>query len=201
MAYLFFSLLQGVFLPLQLTAVLLALFCGEYFLLEDALVQGTDFFQLLQQIGICPYNLGTYVHLVLQQLAQGNRTFVDSPDFFHAVVCRIFGQGQCFGLFIVVDNLFLDAIVCQVIFFRHKCFLGYLHLFLKISDGAVRGAEPELFISLQQLVFQYPERVLCNAGIGRGIYQFYQVAGAQPFDGNCIQCALCNRVACNRRNL
>ena len=47
MAYFFFRLLQGVFFFLKFTTVLLTLLCGENFLFENALVQGTDFFQLL----------------------------------------------------------------------------------------------------------------------------------------------------------
>ena len=65
MAYLFFCLLQGFFFFLKFTTVLLTLFCGENFLFENALIQGTDFFQLLQQISICAYNLGTYIHFIL----------------------------------------------------------------------------------------------------------------------------------------
>ena len=47
MAYLFFCLLQSVFFSLKFITILLALFCGENFLFENALVQGADFFQLL----------------------------------------------------------------------------------------------------------------------------------------------------------
>ncbi len=65
MAYLFFCLLQSVFFSLKFITILLALFCGEYFLLKNTLVQGTNFFQFLQQISICAYNLGTYVHFIL----------------------------------------------------------------------------------------------------------------------------------------
>lgn len=43
MAYLFFCLLQGFFFFLKFTTVLLTLFCGENFLFENALIQGTDF--------------------------------------------------------------------------------------------------------------------------------------------------------------
>ena len=65
MAYLFFCLLQSVFFSLKFITILLALFCGEYFLLKNTLVQGTNFFQFLLQISICAYNLGTYVHFIL----------------------------------------------------------------------------------------------------------------------------------------
>ena len=41
MAYLFFCLLQSVFFSLKFITILLALFCGEYFLLKNTLVQGT----------------------------------------------------------------------------------------------------------------------------------------------------------------
>ena len=43
MAYLFFCLLQSVFFSLKFITILLALFCGEYFLLKNTLVQGTNF--------------------------------------------------------------------------------------------------------------------------------------------------------------
>ena len=63
-----------------------------------------------------------------------------------------FGDGQLLALVVIVDYRMFYIIAHQVVFFFVEVDFGEPHLLLKVSDGAVGGAETEYFVCLDKLV-------------------------------------------------
>ena len=137
---------------LQLPVVFQLRVRREDFLLQNVLVQFRYFLKLFEQLGVVADYLGADVHFVFQHPAERHSALVGAPGEFLAVVQVVFGDGQLLALVVVVDYRMFYVIAHQVVFFFVEVDFGEPHLLLKVSDGAVGGAETEYFVCLDKLV-------------------------------------------------